>query len=108
VSLASARPPLFVHVAVHHPKPEHVDDVLASMQQVAEVAAGAPGLVQIGPWRDARSGRLVGLSLWESEDAFRAAMPGIFAIVDHDPDDTWEQAPIESFHLTPALSADQP
>jgi hypothetical protein len=34
-------------------------------------------------------------------------MPGIFAVVDHDPDDTWEQEPIDSFHLTPAFPADQ-
>ena len=34
---------MFVHLAIHHPKPEHADELLASMR------------------------RLVGLALWECE-----------------------------------------
>ena len=93
----------FVHLAVHYPKPEHVEDQLASMRRVADAAQGAPGLVSIGPWRDLRSGRVVGLSLWESKEAFDAAIPGIFARVDDpDPDGDWEERPPDSFHLRPA------
>ena len=69
---------MFIHLAIHHPKPEHVDDMLASMHRVNQAAAGAPGLIEIGAWRDQGSDRLVGLARWESEEAFQAAAPRIF------------------------------
>jgi hypothetical protein len=91
---------MFVHLAIHHPKPEHMDDLLASMHRVDKAAAGAPGLIQIGAWRDQGSDRLVGLALWESEDAFQAAAPRIFATVADDPFDEWSAQPPEILHLT--------
>lgn len=91
---------MFIHLAIHHPKPEHVDDVLASMHRVDRAAAGAPGLIAIGAWRDQGSDRLVGLARWESEEAFQAAAPRIFAVVADDPFDEWCEQPPESFRLT--------
>ena len=38
--------------------------------------AGTPGLIEIGPWLDRVGERVVGLSRWESTEAFEAAMPG--------------------------------
>jgi heme-degrading monooxygenase HmoA len=52
---------MFVHLAIHYPRPEHVDDVLASMHRVDKAAEGTPGLIQMGAWRDENSNRLVGL-----------------------------------------------
>jgi Antibiotic biosynthesis monooxygenase len=93
----------FVHLTIHTPRPEHVEDQLRSMRRVAEAAADAPGLLRIGPWRDARSGRLIGLGLWESKDAFDAAMPRVFASLPDEPGaEQWEAQPVEVFHLTPA------
>lgn len=51
--LSGRWPPIFAHLSIHYPKPEHVGDVLASMQRLADAAQGAPGLIAIGPWRDA-------------------------------------------------------
>jgi len=93
---------MFVHLAIHHPKPEHADDLLASMHRVDAAAQGAPGLVQIGAWRDQRSGRLVGLALWESAEAFEASAERIFAAVADDPFDQWLELPPDVFHLTQA------
>ena len=91
---------MFVHLAVHHPKPEHADELLASMHRVDKAAEGAPGLIQIGAWRDERSDRLVGLALWESTEAFQASVERIFQAVADDPFDQWLQAPPDVFHLT--------
>jgi hypothetical protein len=92
----------FVHLAVHYPKPEHAEDRLASMRGVDDAAQGAPGLISIGAWRDLRSGRVIGLALWESKEAFDAAIPGIFASLDDpDPDGEWDERPADSFHLVP-------
>jgi len=93
---------MFTHIAIHSPKPEHRDDVLASMHRVDAAAQGAEGLIQIGPWQEIEGGRLVGLAIWESREHFVAAAPAIFAAVGNDPFDVWEDAPIESFLLEPA------
>ena len=63
---------MFVHLAVHYPKPEHADDLLASMKRARRRGPGTPGLVQMNAWRDAKSDRLVGLAIWESREAWEA------------------------------------
>jgi heme-degrading monooxygenase HmoA len=91
---------MFVHLAIHHPKPEHADELLASMHRVEVAAQGAPGLIQIGAWRDQRSDRLVGLAVWESAEAFQASAGQIFQAVADDPFDQWCERPPDVFHLT--------
>lgn len=91
---------MFIHLAIHHPKPEHADDLLASMHRVDEAAQGAAGLIQIGAWRDERSDRLVGLAIWESAEAFQASVERIFQAVADDPFDQWLEQPPDVFHLT--------
>jgi heme-degrading monooxygenase HmoA len=91
---------MFVHLAVHYPKPECAADLLASMGRVDEAAQGSPGLVQIGAWQDQRSGRLVGIAMWESQDAFAASAERIFQAVADDPFDQWLERPPDVFHLT--------
>ena len=91
---------MFIHLAVHTPAPGHAADLLASMQRVDQTAQGAPGLIQIGAWRDERSGRLIGLALWESAEAFEAAHERIFAVVAGDPFDQWCERPPDVFYLT--------
>jgi hypothetical protein len=53
----------------------------------------------MGPWQEIDGGRLVGLSIWESREAFLAAAPAIFAAVADDPFDEWEAGPIVSLQL---------
>jgi heme-degrading monooxygenase HmoA len=91
---------VFVHLAIHSPKPEYAGDLLASMHRVDQAAQGSPGLIQIGAWRDQRSGRLVGLAIWESEEMFQASVERIFQAVADDPFDQWCEQPPDVFHLT--------
>jgi len=93
---------MFTHIAIHTPKPEYRDDVIASMQRLGAAGDGAKGLLQMGPWQEIDGGRLVGLSIWESREAFLAAAPDIFAAVADDPFDKWEAGPIVSLQLEEA------
>ncbi|MFF2389589.1 antibiotic biosynthesis monooxygenase [Agromyces sp. NPDC058104] len=81
-------------VSVHSPKPEHRDEVLDSMQRYSRVAREQPGLEWTGVVDDG-SGRLVGIALWESEDAAEAARPALMAEVGSDPFATWDERPID-------------
>ena len=93
---------MFIHLAVHYPKPEHAEDLLASMKRVDAAAAGTPGLVRMNAWHDANSDRLVGISSWESREAWAAEAPRIFEAVANDPFDEWWTRPPDTFHLSPA------
>jgi heme-degrading monooxygenase HmoA len=87
----------YIFMAVHYPEPESRDDVDASMSAMAESMAGTPGLIEIGPWLDRDGDRVIGLSRWESRDAFDAAMPGsgVPSTTTH----SGERMPREYFHL---------
>jgi hypothetical protein len=66
----------YIFMAVHYPAPGQLDEVHASMRRMADSAAGTAGLIEIGPWVDVDGTRVVGISKWESREAFEAAMPG--------------------------------
>lgn len=67
-------------IAVHDVRPEHVDAFRAFMGKVEAAVAGAPGLIDIGSWREAQTGRLVAIARWESQAAFEAAAPAIMGL----------------------------
>jgi len=87
----------YIFMAVHYPKAGSAAKVFASMTRMAEAAAGTPGLLEIGPWLEHDGDRVVGLSRWESREAFDAAMPGsgVPSDIIHD----GERRPREYFHL---------
>jgi heme-degrading monooxygenase HmoA len=88
----------YLFMAVHYPEPGHRDDVYASMKRMAESMAAAPGLIDIGPWLAYDGEAVVGLSRWESREAFEAAMPGsgVPNTIIH----PGETRPRDYFHLT--------
>ena len=90
---------MITHLAIHHPKSEYKEDVLASMRRVDAAAAGSVGLIRINGWREIDGDRLVGISMWDSMEAFRSASDRIFATARNDPWDLWEDVPVESMFL---------
>lgn len=82
-------------VSVHSPRPEHRSAVLDSMQRYSRVARQQPGLVWTGVVDD-QDGRFVGVAVWESAEAARAASPALMAEVGQDPFSTWDVEPIDS------------
>lgn len=67
----------FMFIAIHYPKPEHREDVLRSMTRTGEALRGSSGLLQIGPWKEEGGNRLIGVSIWESREAFERALQSV-------------------------------
>jgi heme-degrading monooxygenase HmoA len=90
---------VITHLVIHYPHPQYRADMLASMHRVDAAAAGKPGLIRINGWSELAGDRLVGISIWESMEAFRAAADEIFAVAENDPFDLWTASPAESMFL---------
>ena len=63
-----------VHLAVLTPREGRADDLLASMRVMGGPADRHPGLRQHVIGRDRKSGRLVGITVWDSEGAWSEAV----------------------------------
>jgi heme-degrading monooxygenase HmoA len=79
-------------MSIHAPHPHAVDALVDSMHRYGAALATQPGLVKTGVFKTA-DGRLVGLAVWESEDAWRAGRSAGGAAVKDDPFDEWESVP---------------
>jgi heme-degrading monooxygenase HmoA len=90
---------MFVNMSIHSPRPEFERDLIASMHRFGAAAAGAPGLLHAMTTKDEASGRLVGLMVWTSREAWEAAIERSRAAVEHDDFDLWEEREPEGFRL---------
>jgi heme-degrading monooxygenase HmoA len=90
---------MLVHLSIHRPRPGAEPLLVDSMHRYGAAMRGQPGHVEAHTFRDRRSGRLVGMARWESEEQWRAAMPAMEAAVANDDFEAWEEAPPEVFVL---------
>jgi heme-degrading monooxygenase HmoA len=90
---------MFVAIAIHHAHPDHVDDFAQYMRRVRAAVGDPPGLVDFHGYRDAGSSRLVGLSRWESEQAFRDAL-ALIGSLSEERREEWSERPDDVLMLT--------
>jgi quinol monooxygenase YgiN len=90
---------MFQAIAIHHAHPDHVDEFIAFMHRVVEKVGDAPGLIEFRGWRDGPTTRLIGHSRWESEQAFRDALPTIMSLGPERRDE-WSERPDDVLMLT--------
>jgi heme-degrading monooxygenase HmoA len=93
---------VYYSVSIHHPAPGKRDELIASMHRYGAAITGAPGLVSVNTLHDAAQDVLMGLAIWESEEAFQASVHLAREAVADDPFDEWEAEPVVGFRLTEA------
>ena len=81
---------MLAHLAIHTPKPERIDELIASMQRFAAAGRLEAGLKEVHTMRDAESGKLLGLAIWESREAFDRGVQAMRRAVESDPFLEWE------------------
>ena len=91
---------MFLFYAVHHPHPEKEALLIRSMRDFGDLIKKQPGIVVVDTFRDRDNGTLLGVSIWDSRDAFQAALP---ALQDAFPSEEWEVKPREVHLLASAL-----
>ncbi len=91
---------MYRHLSIHHPKPGRRGELIASMHRYGAAIADAPGLVSVHTLHDPDADVLIGLAVWESEEAFRDSVHLARAAVADDPFDDWEAEPVVGYRLT--------
>ena len=84
-------------LALHYPKPEHVDDLLGAMARLGTVLAGMPGLLDVGVWRNEEL--IVAMAIWESPEALEGATPAMVTALADVPFGEWELRQQQLFGL---------
>jgi quinol monooxygenase YgiN len=90
---------MIIHLSIHTPKPEAVDALLDSMHRFGDAGRAQSGLREVHTMRDERSGKLFGLAIWESREAFDAGVEAMRAAVKEDPFLDWEEGVPEVYVL---------
>ncbi len=93
---------MYYSVSIHHPAPGKRDDLIDSMHRYGAAITGAPGLVSVNTLHDAGQDVLMGLAIWESEEAFQTSVHLAREAVADDPFDDWEAEPVTGYRLTEA------
>jgi heme-degrading monooxygenase HmoA len=96
------RSDVLVHLSIHRPVAGRERDLIASMHRFGKAdGEPIPGLREVHTLRDRKSGSLVGLAIWDSEEAFTAGIPRMRAAVEGDDISAWERAVPDVYLLGP-------
>jgi heme-degrading monooxygenase HmoA len=93
---------MMLYYSVHYPKPEKEALLIDTMRQVGKVIKSLPGCLFDNAFQDASLGMIMALTIWESQEAFQAARPGMIEAMKAIPFDEWESRPRE-FHSLNSL-----
>lgn len=80
---------MYVNISIMKPNEGYEQQTIESMHRFGAAARSQKGLKLVTTLRDTESGSLLGLAIWESEDAARDANPALMAAVEDDDFDTW-------------------
>lgn len=72
----------YLTLAIHYPKPENRNDILRAMQQLALEAQKMPGLIEMSPWIDEKTNKIIAKSLWQSKEEWLACWQKLSPLAD--------------------------
>lgn len=95
---------LFVHIGIHRkPTPGKETILLESMKKFGETQRKHAGLIAVFALKDKRTGALIGLALWDSEEHWRAALPDMEKALKEYDFNELDSIPPEGFAAEPAI-----
>lgn len=96
---------VFIFYSIHFPQPEKEELLVQSMHEFGELMKKQPGIIFQAPYpfRDTEKGTLMGISIWESQEAFQAALPTLQNARKDSPSHEWEIKPPEVSMLNSAV-----
>lgn len=96
---------MFIFYSIHYPQPEKEELLVQSMHEFGELMKKQPGNIFQAPYpfKDPEKGTLMGISIWESREAFQIALPTLQSARQNSPSREWEIKPTEVYMLDSTL-----
>jgi heme-degrading monooxygenase HmoA len=91
--------PMIMHVTIHHPDPAKSDDMLEAMHRFEQQIRAQPGVLSVHTLKDAHTGALVSLAVWQSKDSWLSAQAAMIRAETDVDLSTWESQPPMVYHL---------
>jgi len=82
---------------IHRPKPGLEELMLASMKRYRETMIRCPGCLEVHALRDQWSNALIGMAIWESQEALANARPALAEALKDEPYMDWLTEEPEGF-----------
>ena len=95
---------MFIFYSIHYPYPDKEDLLVESMHQFGELMSQQPGFIFVAPYpfKNPENGTLMGVSFWESEEAFKAAVGVLRESRRNSSSRDWEIRPPDQFTMNSA------
>ena len=91
----------FVIISFHQPRPDKENLVIDSMHRYGETSKKFKGLIGVYTLKNDKTGQLIGLAIWNSEESYKAARPELIKTTQSDDFDAWEMTPVTVHRLRP-------
>jgi hypothetical protein len=82
---------MHVTIGYHRPLPGSEHLVIDSMHRFGKAMIGKPGFRQAFVLQNKKRGELIGVAIWDSQDAMQAARPDLDKAIAGDDFDSWER-----------------
>ena len=90
---------MMLYYSVHYPNPEKETLLIDAMRQAGKIIKGLPGNLYDNAFQDASLGTIMAITVWESQEAFQAALPTLQSARQDSPSREWEIKPPEVYML---------
>jgi hypothetical protein len=95
---------VFIFYSIHYPRPDQEDLLIESMHSFGELMRTQPGLLFVAPYpfKNPDNGTVMGVTVWEAQETFQAAMKTIADLCGPGPSPDWAINPTEVYRLNSA------
>ena len=90
---------MFIHMSLHYPIHGKETFIIESMKRYGAAMEGNPGHREAHILRDTKTGKLIGMAIWDTKEQWEAAYPTLEQAVRDDPFHEWEEMPPKVYHL---------
>jgi len=90
---------MFIQMSIHHPRQGKEELLVDSMHRFGAAISTQQGHRWNRTMRDEKTGRLVGIAVWDSKEDMLAARPVMEESVKDDDFEDWEERENETFYL---------
>ncbi len=90
---------MIMHMTIHHPEPENVDDLVEAVREFERAIRSLPGVLSVHTLRDAHSGAVISLAVYSSKESWLTAQPTVLRAETGEDFSRWDSEPPKIYHL---------